>query len=284
LGKQIVRPVRFVEQIERMYADGVRVFVEVGPQAVLTGLVGAILEGRDHLAIALDRKGQDGVTQFWRALAQLAVAGYALDFARLLEGYETVEPPPARPSKPLSVSINGANYGKRYPLAANLAAVNATTGDVASLAKPNPVASSRPPQPSQMDTEFTPSPPIGATPYPNMRTDPAPQNGAATHQQRNSEAQPDRTFRMSGAAPPADWIAAFQQAQQQTLEAHIHFQKTMAESHQAFLKAAESSLMGLTHLAGNFMPCRRRRMWMARWQMGPGTGTRKPTRRRSLRQ
>lgn len=31
LAAQIVNPVRFVEQIEQMYADGARVFVEVGP-------------------------------------------------------------------------------------------------------------------------------------------------------------------------------------------------------------------------------------------------------------
>jgi acyl transferase domain-containing protein len=40
LAAQIGAPVRFVDQIEAMYAAGARVFVEAGPGPVLTGLVG----------------------------------------------------------------------------------------------------------------------------------------------------------------------------------------------------------------------------------------------------
>src|SRR5690606_7939380 len=39
LAGQLGRPVRFRETVERMYADGVRTFIEVGPGSVLTGLV-----------------------------------------------------------------------------------------------------------------------------------------------------------------------------------------------------------------------------------------------------
>ena len=57
LAAQLARPVRFVEQVEAMYASGARTFVEVGPGAVLTGLVGKILAGRPHRAINLDARG-----------------------------------------------------------------------------------------------------------------------------------------------------------------------------------------------------------------------------------
>ena len=43
LASQLAQPVRFVEMIEAMYAAGVRTYVEVGPGAVLTGLIGRIL-------------------------------------------------------------------------------------------------------------------------------------------------------------------------------------------------------------------------------------------------
>ena len=54
LAGQLARPVEFVAQIEAMYRMGARTFLEVGPDAKLTGLVHAILEGRDHLALAVD--------------------------------------------------------------------------------------------------------------------------------------------------------------------------------------------------------------------------------------
>ncbi|WP_241255521.1 type I polyketide synthase, partial [Candidatus Protofrankia californiensis] len=52
LAGQVAQPVRFVEQIEAMYAAGVRIFVEAGPGRVLTGLTSRILHGRPHTAVA----------------------------------------------------------------------------------------------------------------------------------------------------------------------------------------------------------------------------------------
>jgi acyl transferase domain-containing protein len=75
LAEHIGKPVRFVAEVEAMYADGARVFVEAGPGRVLTGLVGRILGKRPHAAIACDRPNEDGVFSFLLALAQLAVRG-----------------------------------------------------------------------------------------------------------------------------------------------------------------------------------------------------------------
>jgi acyl transferase domain-containing protein/NAD(P)H-dependent flavin oxidoreductase YrpB (nitropropane dioxygenase family)/NAD(P)-dependent dehydrogenase (short-subunit alcohol dehydrogenase family)/acyl carrier protein len=73
LARHLVEPVRFVEQIERMYADGARVFIEVGPGRVLTGFVEAILAGKSHHTVVTAQKGRPGVAQFLEALARLAV-------------------------------------------------------------------------------------------------------------------------------------------------------------------------------------------------------------------
>ncbi|MEK7743583.1 MAG: ACP S-malonyltransferase, partial [Elusimicrobiota bacterium] len=43
---QIASPVEFIRQAERMYADGVRVFVEVGPKRALTAFTSSTLEGK----------------------------------------------------------------------------------------------------------------------------------------------------------------------------------------------------------------------------------------------
>lgn len=42
LARQVSRPVRWEESVERMVADGVALFVEIGPGKVLTGLIGRI--------------------------------------------------------------------------------------------------------------------------------------------------------------------------------------------------------------------------------------------------
>ena len=64
LAEHLGKPVRFVAEVEAMHADGARVFVEVGPGRVLTGLVGRILGKRPHAAIACDRPNEDGVFSF----------------------------------------------------------------------------------------------------------------------------------------------------------------------------------------------------------------------------
>ncbi|MEV0408356.1 SDR family oxidoreductase [Actinoallomurus sp. NPDC050550] len=109
LGSQLLTPVRFADQIEAMYEAGVRTFIEVGAGSVLTGLIGAILAGRPHWAVALDRRGGHGVTCLHEALAGLAVRGVPLDFAALWESYR----PPRRSTVPeparTSVKLSGAN-------------------------------------------------------------------------------------------------------------------------------------------------------------------------------
>jgi len=42
LGRQVSRPVRWDECIQRMVQDGATLFVEIGPGKVLTGLIGRI--------------------------------------------------------------------------------------------------------------------------------------------------------------------------------------------------------------------------------------------------
>ncbi|MBX6390349.1 MAG: acyltransferase domain-containing protein, partial [Frankia sp.] len=86
LAGQVAAPVRFVEQIEAMYAAGVRTFVEVGPGRVLTGLVGKILAGRPHRAVATDVAGEPGLPRLLLALAELAAGGVPVDVAPLFTG------------------------------------------------------------------------------------------------------------------------------------------------------------------------------------------------------
>ena len=83
LVEHLVRPVEFVREIESMYEAGARLFVEVGPRGVLTGLVDQILGDRPKVAIASNQNGRPGLTQLLHLLGQLATQGYALKLDRL---------------------------------------------------------------------------------------------------------------------------------------------------------------------------------------------------------
>jgi acyl transferase domain-containing protein/NAD(P)H-dependent flavin oxidoreductase YrpB (nitropropane dioxygenase family)/NAD(P)-dependent dehydrogenase (short-subunit alcohol dehydrogenase family) len=86
LAHHLTAPVRFQEEIEALYAAGARLFIEVGPQAVLTGLAGQILGDRPHLALASDVRGRPGLVQLLHLLAQLLTAGMPVRLDRLFEG------------------------------------------------------------------------------------------------------------------------------------------------------------------------------------------------------
>ncbi|AVP97732.1 hypothetical protein C7S18_11210 [Ahniella affigens] len=113
LANQIASPVRFVDMIEHMYADGVRVFVEVGASSVLSGLVPAILGDRPHSAIATDRRNKPGLAVFVGAIARLAALGVPMQLGKLFADVR-VDAPSIKPGK-MPIKISGANYGKPYP-------------------------------------------------------------------------------------------------------------------------------------------------------------------------
>lgn len=85
LLSQLNGPVHFVDSIEKLYAEGVRTFVEVGPRSVLSSLLGQILKGRDHKAVVLDAEGK-GLAGFLEAIALLWSDGFPVKPAQLFEG------------------------------------------------------------------------------------------------------------------------------------------------------------------------------------------------------
>lgn len=99
LAGQVAAPVRFVDQIEDMYAAGVRTFVEAGPGRVLTGLVGQILGERPHTAVPLDVPGESALARLPHVLARLAAAGVPLDPEALFHGRTQILPDTA-PRRP----------------------------------------------------------------------------------------------------------------------------------------------------------------------------------------
>ncbi|MAC26947.1 MAG: beta keto-acyl synthase, partial [Myxococcales bacterium] len=269
LGGQIAKPVRFVEQIEAMYAAGARVFVEVGPGSVLSGLVGRILKGRPHRAVALDRKGRDGVTSLQHGLAQLVAAGVPMELGALWAEFEPTEDPRTATKPRMALKISGTNYGKPYP----------PKEGAAGLPKPNP---KRAPAPASaksapMPTDAPKSAPVpkvapkraatpkAPAPAPRAATPAAPKP-AATHAPPSAPApvtqaapQPSAPAPQTQAAPaPAPaasgWASAYLEVQRQAAEAHAAYTRAMADAHGAFLQTQQATMQGLTTMLSGQAP------------------------------
>jgi acyl transferase domain-containing protein len=78
--------VRFTDEVEAMYADGARVFIEAGPGSVLTGLVEKNLKDRPAVFIQTEKRGREGLTWLLRGLAHYLSTGRELDFEKLFKG------------------------------------------------------------------------------------------------------------------------------------------------------------------------------------------------------
>jgi acyl transferase domain-containing protein len=222
IADHLASPVWFADEIEAMYAAGVRTFVEVGAGATLTGLVRQILGEREHVAVSLDRQGRNGVTSLQEGLGQLAVGGFDLNFDVLWESYAPAVTRGAKRQSEMTVKIDGGNYGRRYPPA----------GGARELPPPHP------PAPHAL---------------PATATQPAPAvtNGSATS---------PRELAMPAAVSPdssavdAGWLRIIEDAQRQTAEAHTDYQRLLTESHMAFLKMSEATLVGMLGALGGEAP------------------------------
>lgn len=105
---QWARPVRFRETVRQMYADGYRIFVEVGPSANLTSFVTDELKREPGvLALASNSRRQGAMKALHGTLAALFAAGVPLNLASLYAGRsDAQEAAPVKPgTRPLSLSM-----------------------------------------------------------------------------------------------------------------------------------------------------------------------------------
>lgn len=83
--RHLLEPVRFRELTTRLYAEGVRAFVQMGPGS-LPGFVSDTLHGRDHLAVSAGAsRGGSGLDQLRRLAAALWTEGLNPRWDRLTE-------------------------------------------------------------------------------------------------------------------------------------------------------------------------------------------------------
>lgn len=100
--EQWSRPVRFRETVEAMYGAGARVFVEVGPGAIVSGMIRDTLGSRPHATLAVEAPGRSSVPGLHHLLAQLVAHGAAVHLGPLRSS--APEPAP-RPMVPLDLRL-----------------------------------------------------------------------------------------------------------------------------------------------------------------------------------
>ncbi|MFM9970033.1 MAG: SDR family NAD(P)-dependent oxidoreductase [Burkholderiales bacterium] len=221
LADQIVRPVRFVEQIEAMYHDGVRTFIEVGPGHVLGDLAQAILADRDIHTIALDAsKGQrSGIFDLGLALCRIASLGHVVKLAQWENAPAALETNAKKPA--MTIALSGANY--RAP----------QTPRPPVIAPPNPVSNALPPQTfAQVEVPKT------------MKHADVPVRSSVARGVAPAGASP-----VSGGGAMQDIPAALRAAQEGIL-ALQRLQEQTALLHKQFLEGQESARRAIQSLLG----------------------------------
>ncbi len=217
LAGQLARPVEFVSQIEAMYRMGARTFVEVGPDAKLTALVRAILEGRDHQAIACDAsRGVSGnVADLGCTLASLAAQGYAVD----LTAWDGADKP--APSKPpgLTVKVSGANPRPKAAAPPVPAAVPALVVAKVAPAAPVPSVQSTPGARPTAANAVVPKPAAAPVPVPSAPPAQAVPEGIAVSLEHARQS-----------------LVALERLAEQTAQLHRQFLEGQATTQQSLLK------------------------------------------------
>jgi acyl transferase domain-containing protein/3-hydroxymyristoyl/3-hydroxydecanoyl-(acyl carrier protein) dehydratase len=125
----------FTVLIERAWRDGVRLFVEPGPQGSCTRMIGRILGERPHVAIAACQRGQDGYVSLLEAVAQVANAGRSIDVSPLYQDAPGLES--RRWTRTVRIELGGDRL-RRLPLAG----MGAATARVSSEGAVAPVVAS----------------------------------------------------------------------------------------------------------------------------------------------
>jgi acyl transferase domain-containing protein/NAD(P)-dependent dehydrogenase (short-subunit alcohol dehydrogenase family) len=105
LSRQLAQPVRFATMLRQMQTDGVRTFLEIGPQKKLHGLLKAAV-GED-VCLSLDADSSSSLLGLAQLLAQLASLGYPVQLDAWDAGPQL--PMPTQ-QKNFTVMITGANY------------------------------------------------------------------------------------------------------------------------------------------------------------------------------
>jgi acyl transferase domain-containing protein len=243
LGSQLRNPVLFQQQIESMYSDGIRIFVEAGPGRVCCHLISEILGDRPHVVLESDGGVQGNEISTWsslsylsHSLAQLFAMG-KLDLQPAALGEEIVEFPEKQKVSPASIQLNGANYlrpeTKEAPYGEAehpIEKLDSTNGLKDLQNQPVGVTSSPP-------RHKVPEPVKGAVPTARNRTKPVglERQGDVAHRATSGN-QTNTGVKMSQNDQAFREMGEFHRYRMKMLEVHEQFLQTQTEANRLYEK------------------------------------------------
>ncbi|MEW5850927.1 MAG: SDR family NAD(P)-dependent oxidoreductase [Myxococcota bacterium] len=274
LADQLVKPVNFLGLVNEMYAEGARVFVEVGAKTVLTGLVSRILGDRPHVAISMDAGNgrTHGDTAFQLTAGQLLANGVQLDLSYVWTREPSTAEKPVEKLSPTAIKLCGANLKKRDPNGPKPLPPNkpTVTPAVTTTAKPAPALAAPPPPPPPppapvATVKAAPPPPPPPPPpapttvapvsmvpktaapalSPTMASSPAPSAQPALAM---TAWQPQGTLMSSKPIVPNGPVSTWVETAQHTLQVFQQQQQMTAQVHQQFLLANQEAIRAFATL------------------------------------
>lgn len=111
---QALQTVDYTKVIEAAYADGIRIFLEMGPGNSCSRMIGRILKGRPHLARAVCYPGQEPTSLILRSLAQAITERVPVNLAPLYGDVELGEGP-AKSKGKIMTTIGGSAFAPQKP-------------------------------------------------------------------------------------------------------------------------------------------------------------------------
>ncbi len=228
LGNQLANPVHFIDNIETMFEKGIKTFIEVGPKAVLTGLVKSILKDKEVTALSIDPSGgkKSGIEDLAHLLSVLASQGTDVNLTQWED--KCVRPEP----KKMSITLSGANPKPKNRCTrpkSELMTTQPATAPVKKTQQPSPIISN-----TKSEKQSIP------------KAKPALKGSDMTSQNRpQNETNTMCNPAMEAMKMVQKGLEAMQQLQTQTAQTHEKFLETQAQAS----KTLASMLDQTQHLA-----------------------------------
>ncbi len=115
ITRQAVHGFDFTAVIRQAYQDGVRIFLEMGPHASCTRMIGRILGDSPHVAVSASSRGEEEYVSILKLLATLAAERVPADLTSLYPSMPPVSAASPGDNRTITRKMGGPPFQPRFP-------------------------------------------------------------------------------------------------------------------------------------------------------------------------